>query len=204
MERTYEILKTTDSLSRAVENQSLGDVQEVMIELRDDMREFEIEDESYSEILEELSELLDILEVVNESSLEGLPEELNTQIPLLINRVDSLYLRNIKNKRSKELSDESVEGIRLERDLYQTKSIQLARVVERYRSALSKQLENQQEIYDTVGEAAQNLMNGVDSSEVLENIDMDRRLEELEQVDDELEKMRSNREEFREKHDLDG
>lgn len=202
MGRTYEILKTTDSLSRAVENQSVSDVKEVLIELRDDMREFEVDDESYSEIMEKLSKLLEMIEVANESPSESFPEDLSTQTHLLINRVDSLYLRSVKDEPNMGTTDESVEGIRAERNLYQTKSVQLARVVEQYRSVLSKQIENKQEVYDTVGEAAQKLTNEVESPNILENTDIDERLEELEKVDDELEKMRRNREEFREKHDL--
>ena len=152
--------------------------------------------------MEELSELLDMIEVVNESSLENFPEDLTERLSLLINRIDSLYLRNIKNKFNKDTNEESVEALRHERNLYRTKSVQLARVVERYWSALTKQLEAQQETYDIVGEAARKLTDDIESSDVLKRNNINKHLEELEQIDDELDKMRSNTEEFREKHDL--
>jgi len=203
MERTYEILKTTDSLSRAVENKSLIDVQEVLIELRDDVREFKVNDESHPEVIEELNKLLDAVKMANGNSLDDFPEDIATQISLVVNRVDSLYLRNIKNDRDKKTSEEPVEEVRLEREMYRTKSIQLARVVERYRSVLSNQLEGQRETYDTVGEMTQELMDGIESSNILETIDIDERLEEIEEVNNELEKMRSRSEEFREEYGLD-
>jgi 1,2-phenylacetyl-CoA epoxidase catalytic subunit len=202
MERTYEILKTTDSLSRAVENQSLNDVRELLIELRDDMREFDVDDESYSDILKELNELIEKIKISNRGSLNGVSEDLTTQIFLIINRIDGVYLRN-KNKYDKNPSEKSVEEVGLERDMYQTKSIQIARVAEQYRIALLKQLENQQELYDTIGETVHKLTNESESSDILESTDIDKRLEELEQVDNELEKMRSNTADFREKHGLD-
>ena len=64
-------------------------------------------------------------------------------------------------------------------------------------------MEAQQETYDIVGETARKLTDDIESSDALKGNNINKHLEELEQIDNELDKMRSNTEEFREKHDLD-
>jgi DNA repair exonuclease SbcCD ATPase subunit len=203
MGRTYEILKTTDSISRAIENQSLDHAREVLTVLRDDMREYEVDDKAYPELLEKLDTLLDSLESHEERSSEELPEELIDSLDPLLERIDSLYLRKSEKGEIGGSPEESAEEIRLERALYQTKSVQLANTVERYHSALSKQLENQQNDYDTVAEVLSNWAAEIESSNPSIEPQITDRLQELDQVENELEKMKERREQFREKHDLD-
>src|SRR6056297_2123309 len=118
MTRTYLILKTTDTLHRAVDNQSLNDAHQTLVTLRDDIQEYEVDDDAYDEVLTSVETLLEVLEASKKASMEGLSDEVTSQIGDLIHRTESLYLRHSDNDITDE---ESIERLREERDFYQEK-----------------------------------------------------------------------------------
>ena len=62
MNRTYLVLKTTDTLNRAIDNQSLDNAHQALVELHDDIQEYEVDDDAYKEVLENAETLLGVLE----------------------------------------------------------------------------------------------------------------------------------------------
>lgn len=120
MGQTYEIVKTTDNLSRAVENDLLSDTLEILATLRDDLREYEVDDEAYFEILEEIDKIFDILKGRYDTFLEGIPDNVAIRLAIATSRIDGIYLRNSTQQESKH---QSIESLRRERDLYRQKLI---------------------------------------------------------------------------------
>lgn len=118
MTRTYLILKTTDTLSRAIDSQSLDDAHQALIELHDDMQEYEVDDDTYEEVLEGVETLLEVLESRKRASMEGLPDDVASQLADLTHRIESLYLRNSGND---TVGEDSIEQLREERNLYRAK-----------------------------------------------------------------------------------
>jgi len=201
MSRIYSVLKTTNSISRALDDGSIDRLCQSLIELRDDMREFKVQDEAYSEVLESLEELLEVLDELSDLNTEvesiEIPNNIETQIRIVTHRVDSLYLRN-SNFESGDR--ETADQIKEERDLYRAKLIQSQKVIERYRKALSEELGIERETHDTVKEFIEELQT---EAAVEDQIDLQSYKEELGKVAEEQEKMRQQTKEFREKHNLD-
>lgn len=82
------------------------------------MREYEVEDEAYPEVLSETEELIDLLGMVVEASSDQLPEELVVRIQTVLSRVDGIYLRSGETGSE---DGESTEQLRKERDMYKRK-----------------------------------------------------------------------------------
>lgn len=118
MTRTYLILKTTDTLHRAIDSQSLNDAHRALVELHDDMQEYEVDDDAYEEVSEGVETLLEVLESRKRASMEGLPDDVASQLADLTHRTESLYLRNSGNDTAEE---KSIEQLREERDFYREK-----------------------------------------------------------------------------------
>lgn len=201
MSKAYTILKTTNSISRALDDGSVQRIHRGLIELQDDMREFQVEDESYSEVIEALEKLLEVTEdfseIENISNSVEIPDDVITQIRVVTHRVDGLYLRNSTIQSKDEIS---VDQLKRENELFRTKLIQSQEMIRQYRKALAKQMNIQEKTYDSVSEFAMGL-----NEEIEEHLNRNERFnqfvmeheEELDKLDEELDKMKQNTEEFR-------
>lgn len=118
MTRTYLILKTTDAIHRAIDNQSLNNAHQALVELHDDIQEYKVDDKAYEEVVEDTETLLGELTSRKRASMEGLPDNIASQLADLSQRIESLYLRNSGNETT---GGESTEQLREERDFYREK-----------------------------------------------------------------------------------
>lgn len=196
MSRAYTILKTTNSISRALDDGSVQRIRRSLTELRDDMREFQVEDESYSEIIEALEELLEVTEDLSEiedmSNSVEIPDDVITQIRVVTHRVDSLYLRNSTTQPKNEIS---VDQLKREHELFRVKLTQSQEMIKQYRKALAKEMNIHEKNYNSVSEFVKGLSEEIDINNT-EIFNLPEHKEELHKVDEELDKMEENTEEF--------
>lgn len=115
MSRTYVILRTTDTIKRAIENRSFKHAHQALVELHDGIREYAVDDSVYDEVLEDVEALREVFETHNRASIDALSDSLVSELSDTIQRVQGLYLRTATTEADET---DSIEQLREERDFY--------------------------------------------------------------------------------------
>lgn len=155
------MLKNTDTLDRAIDNQSLNDAHQALVELHDDIQEYEVDDDAYEEVLKDVDALLEELEARKGASIKSLPNDVASQLADLTHRIESLYLRSSGDDTTDEKSNDQ---LREERDLYREKLREFERKLRKLTEELESKKDRQKDALNEMGEYIQ------ESKENLEEI----------------------------------
>lgn len=189
MSRIYQILKTTDKLTQAVENDSPERAKSTLIELRDDIREYQLDDETYPEVIGEVEAIITSLEMS-----EKLVDDIPNRIFRVSSRIDALYARHNEGD-----PEQSIEDIRNERDLYRKKMLEyersireLSHMVEKKKAEMRVRREEaekrKQNMLDRSEEHRSSIQDSTEAilgTDVVEKLDEGKSMEEINMLSDE-------------------